>query len=368
MIDTSILIKRKIIAENQDINAFFDEISAKIFADNETRTNFSDLLKSGHIALSTSAYANLNNPKSAIALEFKSLDLLDEYIYSGVGMGFNLSKFSNPIEVLEQINSYLKSKEKEVNRPPAAIALLDINHSKIIDFITIKDKRDYENWCFNLSVIIDDEFLKNTDNRTYQTLINSMKKSGEPGIIFSNNKDFNCDCCAASELKTNQGLTLAQINLSKFYDNEFNFDLLSKSAEVLSSALENIAPDGFISVLGYQDLLNKMGLNYGSIEALEILEKCLMTIKTSSKVKMCISPTGATSRILKTTPSIEPDHKTNTSYIEEINTLKVAQKYLDGGISKTILLKKESTTNDVDSIIKYSKQCNLKGITVFPAQ
>ena len=217
MIDASILIKRKIIAENQDINSFFDEISAKIFSDIKIRTIFSTLLKSGHIALSTSTYNNLDDPKSAIALEFKNLELLDKYIYSGVGIGFNLSNFSNPIEILKQINSYLKSKEKEVNRPSAAIALLDINPPKIIDFITLKDKRDYENWCFNLSVIIDDKFLKDTNNKIYQTLINSMKKSGEPGIIFSNNKDFICDCCAASELEVNQGLTLAQINLSKFY-------------------------------------------------------------------------------------------------------------------------------------------------------
>lgn len=368
MFDLSILYKRKIIQQNKDINEFFDEISTEIFIDFNLKDDFSTLLKSGHIALSTSAYMNLSNPKSAIALQFKSLDLLDEYINAGIGMGFNFSKFSNPVEILKEINSYLKSMELKVKRPPASIALLDINHPKIVDFITLKDNRDYTNWCFNLSVIIDDDFVLDFKNPTYKTLVNSMKTSGEPGVIFSNNKNFLCDCCAAAELKAVQGLTLGQINLSKFYKKEFDFKLLSKSANVLSLALKKIAPEGFISILGYQDLLNQMKLDYGSDEALDILEKSLKIIKENSNdFKLCISPSGATSRILKTTPAIDPDGN-EVTYQDELNTMKIAQKYLDGGISKTILLKKYHTIEDVDTIIQYAKNYNLKGITVFPLQ
>ncbi len=369
MFDLSILHKRQIIPFNKNINEFFDEISADIFVDFDLKKEFSTLLKSGYIALSTSAYANLSDPKSAIALEFKNLNSIKKYIIAGVGMGFNLSKFSNPVEILKEINSYLKSMELKVKRPVAGIALLDINHPKIVDFITLKDNRDYENWCFNLSAIIDDDFVLNFKNPIYKTLINSMKKSGEPGVIFSNNKNFLCDCCAAAELKAGQGLTLGQINLSKFYKKEFDFKLLSKSANVLSLALKKIVSEGFISILGYQDLLNKMKLDYGSDEALDILEKSLKTIKENSNdFKLCISPSGATSRILKTTPSIEPVGNEKTTYLDELNTMKIAQKYLDGGISKTILLKKHHTIEDVNTIIQYSKKYGLNGITVFPLQ
>ena len=48
--------------------------------------------------------------------------------------------------------------------------------------------------------------------------------------------------------------------------------------------------------------------------------------------------------------------------------MKTAQKYLEGGISKTINLKKSHEVQDVDAIVRYSKENNLKGITVFPAQ
>ena len=114
---------------------------------------------------------------------------------------------------------------------------------------------------------------------------------------------------------------------------------IQNSAKILSQALKNIAPNGFISILGYQDLLNKMQLKYGSKEALNILEKCLKTIKTqasANNIRMAISPTGTTSRILKTSGAIEPDKNSNVTYWEEIDTMAGAQKYLEGGISKTI--------------------------------
>ena len=80
---------------------------------------------------------------------------------------------------------------------------------------------------------------------------------------------------------------------------------------------------------------------------------------------MALSPTGTTSRVLKTTPSIEPSDNKDLTYKQEIDTLAHAQKYLEGGISKTIQLKEGATTKDIDEIIRYSQKNNLKGITVF---
>ena len=81
---------------------------------------------------------------------------------------------------------------------------------------------------------------------------------------------------------------------------------------------------------------------------------------------MALSPTSTTSRILKTTPSIEPSDNTDLTYKQEIDTVAAAQKYLEGGVSKTIHLKKGASEKDVDEIIRYSKKKNLKGICVFP--
>lgn len=389
------LVDRKIIKPEESINEFFDNISAQIFPNSPMAHSLSKLLSMGYVSLSSNAYTNPKNPKSAIGLKLdekkSNIQLcaqLEQHLKDGVGVGINFSNFENPTQKIKAINDYFKYREPNLNRPPAGIALLSINHPKILEFISLKDNANYKNWCFDLSIIMDDEFLSKVDrNETlildngakikakdlYFRLLNSMQKSGEPGIIFSNNKNFICDSCAAAELKENEGLNLAQINLAKFVkkDKTVDYAFLSQSANVLSIALKRMAPDGFISILGYQDMLNQMGLNYGSKEALVELEKCLGTIKEQAQVngvKMCISPSGTTSRILKTTPSIEPDKDKGATYWDEIDTMEVAQKYLEGGISKTFNLKPTHTIEDINLIIRACQAKNIKGISVFKAR
>ena len=395
-LDKKVLTERKIIPQNQDINSFFDDISNKLFSNPDEIKKFSSLLKGGYISLSSNAYSNLDDPKSAIAIKLdpkKStlsyLALLEDYIKNGFGIGINFSNFQNPTYEIKEINKYFKYREPSLIRPPAAIGILPINHPKILDFIHLKDNKNYENWCFDLSVIIDDNFLSKVDKNEditmsdgskmsasliYYNLLSSMLKSGEPAVIFSNNKDYITDCCAAAELKENQGLKLAQINLSKFYNTKtksIDYNLLKFAANLLSKGFKNIAPDGFVGVLGYQELLNYMGYNYGEKKANEILQNCLKTIKKEvnlNGLKTAISPTGTISRLLKTTPSIEPNKNQPMNYYLEIDTLAIAQKYTDAQISKTINLKPDSDIQDIDQIIRYSKQQGIKGISVFKAQ
>ena len=395
-IDKKPLIDRKIIKPDENINTFFDKISNEIFANSQIKNDFSKLLKTGHISLSSNAYANLSDPKSAIAVKLNPQKqnsahcaFLENYLKNGVGVGINFSEFSNPIQSINYINDYFKFREPNLTRPSAGIALLNVNHANILDFIALKEDKNYKNWCFDLSVVIDSSFLQKVDNNEnitlsngqiikaeaiYFRLLNSMLKTGEPGIIFSDNPHFICDCCAAAELKENEGLNMAHINLAKFYNKStktIDYNLLSQSSNLLSQALKAIAPNGFVGILGYQDLLSQMGLNYGSKDAIQVLENCLEIIKSqtfANNIRMAISPTGTTSRILKTSGAIEPDKNSNVTYWEEIDTMAVAQKYLEGGISKTINLKKHHTVQDVDSIIRYCAEKNIKGISVFPAQ
>ena len=385
------LVDRRIIKPDEDINEFFDKISSQVFKNSNTSTHFSQLLKQGYVSLSSSCYEDLKVPYSSRGVKLNPEKLpsqncayLEEFIKDGIGVGINFNNLKNPIEQIKQINGYFKFRQPSTLRPPAGIALLSINHPDILKFIKLKDNANYKDWCFDLSIIMDDKFLSQVDTNQnikmldgsempareiYDTLTKSMAKSGEPGVVFSNNPDYICDCCNATELKDGQYMTIAQINLSKFYNPETNrcdCDYLKHVSDVLNHAIKNIDKDGFLGILGYQELLDKMGLKYGSKEANQVLEDCLTIIKMSG-CKMALSPTGTTSRILKTTPSIEPSNNDNLTYYNEIDTMAKAQKYLEGGISKTINLKKFATSKDVDEIIRYSKKKNLKGITVFPS-
>jgi len=389
-IDKKPLIDRRILKEGEDINEFFDKISSQIFKNSNTSSYFSQLLKQGYISLSSSCYEDLKIPYSSRGVELnpdklpsQNCAFLEEFVKDGIGVGINFNNLKNPIEQIKQINGYFKFRQDTTLRPPAGIALLSLNHPNIMEFIKLKDNVNYKDWCFDLSVIMDDKFLSLVDTNQnlkmrdgteksakeiYQALINSMAKSGEPGVVFSNNPDYICDCCNATELKDGQYMTIAQINLSKFYNpktNRCDCDYLKHVSSILEHAVKNIDKDGFIGILGYQELLDKIGLKYGSKEANQVLEDCLAIIKMSG-CKMALSPTGTTSRILKTTPSIEPSKNNTLTYKQEIDTMARAQKYLEGGISKTINLKKGTSTKDIDEIIRYSKKKNLKGITVFP--
>jgi len=384
------LIERKIIKENENINLFFDNISAQIFPNSNTSQYFSQLLKFGYVSLSSSCYADLKKPYSAAGVKLnpektpnQNCAYLEEYIKNGIGVGINFNNFTNPTDRIKQINNYFKFRQPQSLRAPAGIALSSINHPKIMDFIKLKDNEKYSDWCFDLSVIVDDNFLNKVDNNEnitmqdgsiknakeiYNQLLNSMLKTGEPGIIFSNNENYICDCCNAVELKENEKMTITQINLAKFYNpktNRVDCDYLKYVSDLLAHATRNIDKNGYIGILGYQELLNKLNLKYGTNAANQVLEDCLKIIKLTN-IKLALSPTGTTSRILKTTPSIEPDKNNNLTYQQELDTLATAQKYIDGNISKTINLKSNATIKDVDNIIRYSKSHNIKGITVFP--
>ncbi|MBQ8847390.1 MAG: hypothetical protein IJ003_00420 [Candidatus Gastranaerophilales bacterium] len=393
-VNKKVFIDRRIINPDKNINAFFDEISEKVFHNNEDKKYFSTMLKEGFISLSSACYLNLEHPSSATAVKLnpnnsitKNLAYLEGFINSENGIGINFQDFENPIEQIKKINAYLKYRQETTNRPPAAIGLLNITHPMILDFIGLKDDEDYKNWCFDISVIIPDDFLEKVDNNEdvildngqkikareiYLKLITSMQKKGEPGVIFSNKKDYNCDCCAASELNENEKLVLGHINLAKFYDTKtekIDYAKLQKCADILSKAMSNIDENSRIGILGYATLLDKMDIQYGSKEAIKLLDKVLSIIKAKVKannLKMAISPTGTISRFLMVSPALEPINNEKITYYQELDTMICAQKYLDGNISKTILLKNYHTKEDIDCIIRYCAKNNIKGISVFP--
>lgn len=391
-INKNLMVEKGLIEKDENINTFFDDISNQILKNQKEAKELSSYLKAGVVALSSSIYRDMKNPSSATSLkiDFKKQGdekyaQIKECIKNNKGVGINFNKADNPVLEILKINSL--AKKINSNRPPALIGLLSVYNSNVIDFITLKNNADFNKWCFDLSVILPDDFLSKVDKNEqillnngklisareiYDTLLNSMLKNGEPGVIFSSDEDYNCDCCACSKLEENEQLILGHINLSNIFDEnskQVDYNLLKKATLALAKAMREVDLNSRIGICGYQDLLDKLNLNYGEKKANDVLEKCLIIIQKEAHdlgLKTAISPTGTTSRILKTTPSIEPRNNQVLSYYNEINTLSIAQKYIDENISKTIILKKDYDVSDIDNIIRYSKQKGIKGITVFP--
>lgn len=395
-IDKNVFYERGILEKNENPDDFFEKISSRFFSSKQEAADFSNLLKTGAVSFSSSCYKFLSgkipNPKSAVALELNPakkttqiLAFLEDFIKNEKGVGINFSNFENPTEIIQKINSYFKFRQNEgdIKRPPAGIALLNVNHPKILNFISLKDNADYRDWCFDLSVVLPSDFFEKVDKdenielangeklsaRTiYSKILDSMLKKGEPGLIFSDNPFYICDSCAAAPLSANEGLTLAHLNLAEFFDEKtgtLDAAKLKSASNLLSKALFEIDTKGYIGILGYQDFLNKAGLKYGENSAILKLEEALSIIQTEAKaknLKTAISPAGTISRILKVRPGLEPDEKDAK---KELITLAAAQKILDGNISNTIFLEKDADNTKTDEILRSAKALGLKGITVF---
>ncbi len=392
-INKDVLVQRKIIPASCDLSLYFKEISNKVFTSKENADLFCSLLNSGKIALSSSVLKNIQNPASAVVVELDdSLSdggmflKLGSKLAQGKGVGINFSKFKNPTDKIKKINSYFKFREKVSTRPPAGIALLNVTNPEILNFITLKDDEDFKNWCFDLSVILPSDFIDKVDNNAditldngvklnsrvvYDKLVNSMLKKGEPGIIFSDDKNYICDPCGAKKLLSNEEFTISHINLSKFYDsknNSVDYKKLKQTSKILSKAMKNIDNNSCIGVVGYNELLEKLKVDYSNKKAKDILSSVLKVIKKEANkngIKTAISPTGTVSKYLNTTAGIQPKNYDKVSYTAQLETIASAQKYIDCNISNTIILDKNADKSDVDKIIRYANKNKLKGITVF---
>ena len=82
---------------------------------------------------------------------------------------------------------------------------------------------------------------------------------------------------------------------------------------------------GYLLKEKIKKFLSKMNLKYGSDGALELLENIIKTMKQNAK-SIAIAPSGTTSRLLKTTPSIEP--KEETTYLDELKTMTIIQNHI----------------------------------------
>ena len=267
----------------------------------------------------------------------------------GGGVGFDISKLRPKGEELSRggnssgVISFLRIFDQSAKtimtggqRRSAHIALLDISHPDIEEFITIKQgDRNKELTQFNISVKISDTFIEAVENdaewdlmyngKIYKTvkaryLYDLLAKNSyihnEPGIF---NKDhvekynngywaFKMDRvnpCGELVMPSYSLCCLSAINLSKFVkdpfsDNvSFNFDEMDKTVRLAIRFLDNVLdrteyPLEKIETFSKQwrrvglgftalgDVFVMMKMAYGSPESLELAEKIGKLLRDSS--------------------------------------------------------------------------------------
>ena len=271
---------------------------------------------------------------------------LSELRPRGAGIMTTHGKACGPIAVLRHLSSVSTLVTQGGKRDGANMAVMDIHHPDILEFIDCK-KVEGEIHNFNISVGASDEFMQAVkDGTTYplralanpsdpgsemievdrldarevfSKIVYGAWRNGEPGMIFLDEVNRNSPVlhlgritatnpCGEQPLLPNESCNLGSIDVAKFVEagsdgvSSINWNRLGKTVRLATRMLDNVIDANKyavpaieemtqatrklgLGVMGFADMLVQLGIPYDTEQAVELGRKLMRFIMENADLE-----------------------------------------------------------------------------------